>query len=195
MLLDYIINNVWICVILWAVLYASDYMLTIVGARLYQQGVQKYIYFEKGYELNPYFEKDVAQLKLFSSRFVFMLLGTSASIFIARLALDIVFKSSPAMQLKMFEIVAGCFILMELAIHGRHFRNILFFKKLMRSLGIDGRIEYSRWLSHYMSSIELLWSAFFYFIIFLLTGRFFFIGGALSCLAVASKSEKIAQKK
>jgi hypothetical protein len=42
---DLVVNHVWLAIALWAVIYTSDYYLTIGAARLYQAGVKEHIVF------------------------------------------------------------------------------------------------------------------------------------------------------
>jgi hypothetical protein len=63
------VDNLWVCLLTWLVLYISDYYLTIWGAHLYRSGAQEHIVYEGSYELTPQFQKDIDALKLFSLNF------------------------------------------------------------------------------------------------------------------------------
>src|SRR5258708_24418110 len=52
--------------ILWGLLYVSDYALTITCARLY--GRQKTIVFEGSYEITPFFQRDINSLRVAKSQ-------------------------------------------------------------------------------------------------------------------------------
>ena len=56
-------------VVLWALLYISDYACTIASAGAYRAGVSEYIEFEGSFELTPYYQADVNALRHFSRRF------------------------------------------------------------------------------------------------------------------------------
>ena len=49
--------HAWPGMVLWALLYVSDYALTITCARLYKQ--QQTIAFEGSYEITPFYQRDI----------------------------------------------------------------------------------------------------------------------------------------
>ena len=85
-------------------------------------------------------------------------------------------------------------ILLELAIHMRHVRNVVLFRALVGSEGVRGRIEYPRRLMLRMSSIEGLAFSGLFAVIFLFTGSWFVLGGAFTCLSLAAKHLRLARK-
>ena len=70
-------QHTWIGIPVWALLYISDYTLTLICARMYQNGVRDKIAFEGSYELTPYFQRDIDSLRVISPRFVVALATTS----------------------------------------------------------------------------------------------------------------------
>src|SRR3989442_776415 len=74
MLLDLFLNNAWAAIGLWALLSCMDYALTFKAAKIYKAGAGKHFGFAGGYELNPFFQDDIAQLRWFSLRFFLLLL-------------------------------------------------------------------------------------------------------------------------
>jgi hypothetical protein len=134
MLLDALLAHPWLAIALWAVIYISDYTLTIVGARLHRDGANRHHEIQ-GYELTPIFQQDIAKLRLVSPRFIIMLLVTSSLLLFAFLLArdDRQLRFIPACLL-------GYFILQEVAVHVRHIRNIAAFRLMMQSKGIAGKI-------------------------------------------------------
>src|SRR5262249_29585706 len=63
-------DNLWSGLMVWVVLYVSDYSLTLACARLYRQGVCDKIVFEGSFELTPYFQADIDSLRAVSPRFL-----------------------------------------------------------------------------------------------------------------------------
>jgi hypothetical protein len=187
MLIDLLINNLWLSLGLWVILYISDYYLTIYAARLYQSGVNKHIVYEKGIELTPYYQKDIASLKLFSLRFILMLLLSCLSLMIVWI---ITAKQTPVI----FEFFIGAFILGEISIHMRHVRNLVIFKYMKYSKGVRGTLEYTKWFSYRVSAIELLEFAILFLFIFFLSNRLFFLGGSIDGLITAIKHWRLAKK-
>lgn len=73
MLRELLINNVWVAIGVVALIYTSDYVLTLVCARMYEAGAKKHFVFHGGYELTPYLRTDVARLRWFGHRFIIAL--------------------------------------------------------------------------------------------------------------------------
>ncbi len=163
-------------VVLWMILYTSDYYLTIWGAYLYTHGAKAHWDVEGSYELNPLYEKDIDLRILLSPRFLIYLAGSTLVLLIVRgLARDL-----PAL----FLLLAGGLILLEAFVHFRHIRNLVSLWHLRQGIGMAGRIEYRRWYTYRSSSIEGLVYAVFFGLVAALGGSWFFAGGALSCLGI-----------
>src|SRR5215469_7294773 len=108
--------------VLWGLLYVSDYTLTIACARLYRR--QETIVFEGSYEITPFYQRDIDSLRVVSPRFVFVLcltLGMLAFLWILN-------EQSPAPELYQFTL--GCLIVVQLAIHIRHLSNLFLFRSI-----------------------------------------------------------------
>jgi len=94
----------------------------------------------------------------------------------------------------MYSFGLGAVILLELAIHMRHVRNLVLFRALVGSEAVRGRIEYPRRLMLRISSIEGLAFSGMFAVIFLFTGSWFVLGGTLTCLSLAGKHLRLARK-
>jgi hypothetical protein len=186
MLIEFLGNHVWAGIALWVFLYIGDYALTIIGAKQYQAGAKEYFHFERGYELNPLFQKDVAMFRYFSPRFALFLITTCI------LILVIWFLSRPYPPL--FTFLMGALVLLQVSVHLRHLRNIFLFRLVVQRGGVQGRISYAAWFSYKVSSLELFSFAGFYVLIFLLTGSVFFLGGAVTCLFAGVKHLVFSRK-
>ena len=175
--LDWLIAHGGASVALWAILYISDYSLTILGASLYQKNARQHIAFEKSYELTPLFEKDINTLRRVSPRFVVALLATS-------LALWFIWASAvqSGMDPQLFEFLLGAMLLLEIAVHMRHIRNIFSFSQMKFANSASGKVMYARWMSYRLSAVEMLSFTAVYLFFFGLVGRWFFLGGAVTCL-------------
>jgi hypothetical protein len=164
-------------IVLWAITYAMDYYLTIIGARLYRDGANRFIVFEGSYELTPEFKDDVDSLRMISPRFIRYLVLSILAIFVVWLV-DVEFRGG----YYIFAGLIGAFFLREAAIYIRHIRNIGLFVLARGGDSIRGRIEYRRWLTLRISAIELFSFSIFYFFLYQLDRSWFFLGGVLSCL-------------
>lgn len=183
-------NNPWFATIIWAIVYISDYYLTIYGARLYQSGIKDKIVYEGSYELTPTFQHDIDSLKLFSWKFVGRLV-LSLVIFPGLWWVSVQLLKLP----NLFVLFFGMMILPELVIHMRHIRNIATYSYAKKMAdGLRGRIEYSQQFTLKLSSIELFSFAMLYMLMFAINKDLFFLGGVLACLATGQQHWAMSKK-
>jgi hypothetical protein len=178
--LDAIVDNVWLALLVWASLFTLDYVLTLRGARLLRGDAGRHLVFHGGYELTPLYRQDVATLRSFSPRFVIALVIVALLILFEWLITHVPGRPNP-----LFEGFLGFILLMQAAVHFRHLRNLRTLGDASRSAGVRGQIEYSRWFSFRASAVEILEFAGLFALIALLTERWFFVGGALGCALLA----------
>jgi hypothetical protein len=177
----------WPGVVIWIVLYVSDFLFTMTCARLYQAGVRNVVVFEGSYEITPYYQKDVDSLRMVSPRFLLALTLTSALLYLSW------WMSQESDTYYFYPLMFGAFVLLELAIHVRHVRNLFLFRAVLASGGIRGRIEYDRPVMLRLSAIELMTFAGVFAVIFLVTLNWFVLGGALTCFTTALKHRSLAR--
>ncbi len=182
MLEEFLVDNVVIAILFWVILYASDYYLTIHAARLYHAGANEHFGFGGSVELTPYYQKDVDRLKRVSPRFILMLVLTSA-ILLTIWALAVPLLQVPAL----FSFAFGALVLMEAAVHARHFRNIFLFQNAHDGRGIGGKIEYERWIVLQSSAVEFFGFAIICLFAFFISGSWFFAGGAAGSFSVSMR--------
>ena len=60
-MLDYLLNHWYIFFLLILILALLDPYLTVAGLKAHQKYAAPYISYERGYELNPAFEKQIAE--------------------------------------------------------------------------------------------------------------------------------------
>ena len=174
-LLDLFLNNIWLAIAAWAILYCLDYIFTMTSARFYRDGAQKHYAFPEGIELNPFFRDDVAKIRTFSFRFFLLLF------FVAGFLLIIYELNVP----EAFAVVWGMFVGIQLANHCRHIRNLVVFFYARRSAGVSGKIQYEHWFSLRLSSVDFLCFGVLFLILFLFWGHFFMLGATVGCLSLA----------
>ena len=172
--------------VLWGLLYVSDYALTITCARLYKQ--QETIAFEGSYEITPFYQRDIDSLRVVSPRFVFILFLTLGALGF----LWILNESSPAPEL--WQFVLGALIGGQLAVHMRHFRNLVLFRTINNTTLVRGRIEYSRPVILRTSSWECFSFSAFYLMLFVFTGSWFILGSVVTCFGLGVKHRRLAGK-
>ena len=173
-------DSLWPGLLLWVVLYISDYTFTITCARMYRDGVREYIAFEGSFELTPYFQKDVDSLRKVSPRFLVALAATLITLVALWMLSRLVWPAGYAFGL-------GALVLVEAAIHTRHLRNYFLFRRILAGGAVKGRIEYNRPAMLELSAYELLGFAGVYLLLFIATLEPFIAGGVAGCLSLAAK--------
>jgi hypothetical protein len=79
----------------------------------------------------------------------------------------------------------GALILTSVAMDMRHLRNIFLFRLTwLDQPGLKGKMEYARWAILRNSGIELVSFAGLFLLLFLFTGSFFVLGGAVRTLVL-----------
>lgn len=179
MLLDIAIGNLWVALLIWIGLYISDYVLTLVGARAQAKRAAQSISLQGSYELNAYYVKDVDARRTISPRFILALAWTTFL-----LAMIWLIARLNDFGVDMFELAFGGLVLLELAVHVRHLRNIFSFRRQMQAGEIQGTIQFARRYVYWVSALDLFLYAGFYLLLYLLVGRIFFLGGVVACGAL-----------
>ena len=156
------LDRLWPGLVAWTVLYISDYSLTIACARLYQAGARDKIALEGSYEITLYFERDIDALRRVSPRFL-------AALLLSLVWLSVIWWLAMDTWPELYSFGLGAVVLMELAVHMRHLRNLFLFRALVGGDAVRGRIEYPRPLMLRMSSLEFLAFSGLYLVVFLFT--------------------------
>ena len=183
----FLLDNLWPGMLVWSVLFISDYSLTLACARLYRRGVQERIVFEGSFEITPYFQSDIDSLKVVSPRFL-------GAMLLAWVYLAAVWFLAGQSLPHLYEFVLGALISSQLAVHVRHFRNLFLFRAIAGTDAVQGRIQYPRPLMLRMSSVELLAFSASFGVLFVFTSSWFLLGGAFACLSLARKHRRLAKK-
>lgn len=177
----------WYGVILWMILYTSDYYLTIYSARGFRE-IGRF-QFEGSFELTPQYQKDIDNFRPVSRIHIILLFAYSLLILI----IWWITRLSSYLEWS-YLLYLGMFLLLELAIHFRHFRNIFLIREIRKNGGADGQITYKKWFSYRISAYELYLSATLFLLIAVLTYSLFFLGGAIMCYGTGFKHSRLAKK-
>jgi hypothetical protein len=181
-MIDVLLDSVWLGPCLWVFLYVSDYCLTLACVRMYQ--AQDKIVFEGSYEITPLFQADVNALRRVSPRFVIALIATTGYVFLAQKL------EGPSSGLYLG--VLGAMVLAELTVHIRHLRNWFTFRYGVAFM--QGRLVYPRGFLLRVSALELLLFAALYLVLFLATGSFFILGGAIASGTLSLSHYRLARR-
>ena len=186
MLIDTLVESPWLVSLTWAVLSIFDFSATMLYSKAYRDFLSSTVQYERGVEMNPMFEKDVKQLRWFSPRYFILMLAVALLISLAGMWF-------PA---KTFEMLAGTAILLVLVIDLRHIENLSFVWFLKSDpQGFKGRIEQSYKLSQRRVVVNSFNTGLLYLIVFLLTGRIFFVGGTIVSVLLAIRHLLLSKRK
>jgi len=177
----------WYGIILWVVLYTSDYYLTLYCARGFRE--IGHFQFEGSFELTPQYQKDIDHLRPISRLHMILLLVYSLLIlvvwWITRLSIYLEWS---------YPLYLGMFLLLEVAVHLRHLRNMALIQEIKKNGGVEGQISYKKWFSYRISARELYIYAMLFLLIALLTYSLFFLGGAIMCYGTGFKHSRLAKR-
>ena len=176
----------WTGVVLWIILYISDYYLTIYSAQGFRE--TGHFHFEV-FELTPQFQKEIDALKSISKLHLTLLMLYS---------LLIVFIWWFTQRLLFFPwtylLYLGMFLLLEVAVHLRHLRNVFLIREIRKSGGVAGQLSYRKWFSYRISALEFYTFSALFLIISVLSYSSFFLGGAIMCFGTGFKHNRLAKK-
>jgi hypothetical protein len=86
------------------------------------------------------------------------------------------------------------FLLLEVAVHLRHLRNVFLIREIRRNGGVVGQIAYQKWFSYRNSANELYITGTLFLLVAVLTYSLFFFGGTIMCYATGVKHARLARK-
>ncbi len=184
-MLDWLVSQPLVLAAVWAVMYAFDYVSTLWLARVYETVLLKYVLYERGVELNPNLEKEIAARR-----------GPGIKILAVLTFVFVIIFLSPLAGRYFGEFLAGALLLTWSFINGRHLRNYAYVRFLKHKPdALKGRQEYSYWFMQRMLSSEALTFALLCLFLTLLTWRIFFLAGALVCISLALRAYRLANRK
>ena len=184
---NWLATSPWPGIVLWMILYTSDYYLTILSARGFHE--VGHIHFEGSFELTPQYQKDIDSLSPVSKRHIILLFVYSLTIYLLWLA----FAKSIYVPWA-YRLYLGMFLLIEIAVHMRHLRNLFLIRQIRKGGGVDGEITYRRWFTYRISAYDLNLFGLLFLIVALLNFSPFFLGGAIMCFGTAFKHHRLAKK-
>ena len=184
---SFFLDHLWPVLTVWSLLYISDHTMTIWCARLYRRAACEKIVFEGSFELNPIFQREVDALQWISVRFLLALVLTN-------LLLALIWRMDLPAPAELRSFAFGALVLIQLAIHVRHWRNLYLFRTMIGTDAVRGRIEYSRQFVLRMSAAECLAFSGLYAFLYLFTQSWFVAGGICACLLLAGKHWWLARR-
>jgi hypothetical protein len=179
----------WYGVILWIMLYISDYYLTLYSAR----GFREIGHFQfEVFELTPQYQKEIDALKPVSKLHVILLILYSLLLLLIWWLTNRLLSFSWAYLA--YLLYLGMFLLLEVVVHLRHLRNVSLIHEARKNGGIEGQISYRKWFSYKISASEFYTFSVLFLLVAILRYSPFFLGGATACLATGIKHSRLAKK-
>lgn len=184
----FLISYPWIAAVVWAVLYASDYHLTLLGQSYLRR--QTVFEIEGSYELNPSFQDAIDNERQLSWLWLIWTVFGAAVLLMTGL-----FAGHDIIIRIWYLILVGVLLTRELAIHMRHADNILSYRQFgSPEPGVTGHIYLHRWAIYRRSSIQFWLLAGFTLILSVLSSSYILLGGALGLAGVARRHQSYAWK-
>ncbi len=184
-MIDFLNEHWWLAIILQSLLFLGDHYMTVVSAKLLKSYVGQHHVFQNGVELNPMFEKEVANFQWFTQKHLLALIGGIVALSTIRL-LGLV---------AIFEFLIGAILLQWLEIDLLHIQNILYFRDIIRKPNsLTGTVESSYWLSQRQTAFRKISHAVFISVAALATMRLFFWGGVVVLIVQGFRHLKLANR-
>lgn len=167
----YVLTHPWLPALMWAILYISDYWLTLVGQRYYSK--QSTVEYVGSYELTPDFQEDIDNKRPISVHFVIYLVFVTATLYLVGLiSTDIPY---------MYGWLVGFLIVPQLVVHVRHMGNIVYFRRLSRpDSGVSGKLRAEQHFTYWLSSQNTLGMMLLAFVLFVFTNSPILLGGIVA---------------
>ncbi len=169
-------QDIWVAAAVCVLIYLLDYLMSHRETHLYQAIQARYLTIEGIYDETSAIGARTGQAHRFNFRLIAILALLVAGVYLVWLV------SQRIGQPLLFSILVGGLVLMKLASMARRWRSISLFGGLQKEGGLSEDCQVSRRLYLTVMYNDLYGFTLLYFIVFLLTGSWFFIGGALTCL-------------
>ena len=177
-----LLANPWYAAALVVAMYIFGYIVALYEARLYYAGAQARIVYREGYPLAREYADTWKRGRPASWRFLALLLLVVVAIpLVGQLA------TQRFARPELFMAIVGGLVLVEAAESLEHLRNIALFRQALGGVSVGGKIELARRAILTMRYVEWYSLAAIFFLIALLAGSWFCVGGALGCVVAAQR--------
>ena len=182
MLEQLLIDQVWIPIVLCAVIYLVDYYLGVYEAYLYHNHAKAYVVFDEGYEGYEKVTDPGHRKWIPSPSFLIVLVVVSLGIYAAWYALVKQFTRP-----ELFSLVLGGLMLFRIASTLIHFRKVSLFRFTLQPGEIKGKVVYSKHMTSTMLYLDFYGFTFLYLLLLIIQGGWFLFGGILTCFIAARR--------
>ena len=180
--MDWLVNSAW-SILVWAVLYTSNHILSVLAGQLSESGAERHLVYEKDALALPVAQKNASRPNPFTSLRLFNIRFLVSLVLMTLMLLFFWYnRDNPLYFPGLYEFVLGGMMLLQGVAHIGHASQLTLLRYARNSQGIDGQVTFSAWLNYRQSAFELLAFGTLFLAIYLLTGRIFFLGGMALCL-------------
>jgi hypothetical protein len=184
---DWLVGSPLPGMVLWVVLYISDYYLTLKSARGFKE--IGHFQFEKSFELTPQFQRDIdGNVRISKRHITYLIIYTLVILFLWWLSVSLLKVEW------LYSFYLGMFLLLETAVHLRHLRNLYMIGIIKKEGGVDGEITYHQRFSYKISANEFNLLAALFLITAIITFSPFFFGGAVMCFGTGIRHNRHAER-
>ena len=171
-----LLQSPWVAVVVAALAFAAEQYATIYESHLYHLSVEASLTYEGLYRLSPQQQAILARQRLISGRLLAILAVLIVGVYSAWWAL-----TQQIDRPDVFLLLMGGLVLSELAELSWSYRQIMFFREVRRRGGLQGQIKLTRQLSVMSRVFDQYAFVMLYLVLFLLTGSWMLLGGAVAC--------------
>ncbi len=181
------VQHPWLAALLWVVLHAADYLLTIVGI-VHSRRVSDQVSFES-YELNPLFRKPVEEVRWASPRFLVSLALIALLFWFIFVAVAAVAELAEfSWLLYLVGALLGLLVFTRLVLIAGHLSNIWMFRELQRDpTALTGKARYALNFSLKLSAVRFATFGAVLATAAVVTAHSWLVGGAVGCGLFAAK--------
>ena len=162
--------------VLGVIVFAAEHYTAIYEAHLYHTAVKDFIVYDGLYRLTPEYQAVLTRRRWISGRWLATWGVLAAGVYVAWWGL-----TQQLDRPDVFLLLMGGLLLNELAEISRQYRQIMFFREVRRRGGLHGHISLTRQLGVMRHVFDLYAFVMLYLVLFLLTGSWFLLGGAVAC--------------
>ncbi len=184
---NWLANSPWTGTVIWILLFMTDYYLTIQSAKGFKE--IGHFQFEGSFELTPFFQDDINALRPISKRHILMIV-------LVGILLPVLWYLPLPFSLgrEVYLMILGMFILSQVVVQNRHFRNLILIGNIKQYGGAEGQITYSQHLSYRTSAFDIFLTGTLFLWALLFSYSSFLLGGLIICFALATQHTWLAAK-
>ena len=177
-----LIEHVWISIVLTVLFYVVDHYLGLYEAYLYHNHAKVYVVFDGRYDGYEKFAESGNRKWMPTTSFITVLVVVSLGIYVGW---QTIVKQLGRPEI--FSLVLGGLLLFRVAKSLIHFRAISLYRFAQRPGEMSGKMVYSKRLYSTVLYQDFFGFALIYFLIFLIQGGWFLLGGIFTCFIAASR--------